>query len=74
LCRECTRKNTNDSQRDSRRGLTSHDRHTATLREGQFASLELIIIARLLPLLALALAVVHVRGHQQFKAHTISAL
>jgi hypothetical protein len=32
----------------------------------------LIIIASLLPLLALA--VVNVRGHQQFKAHRISAL
>jgi hypothetical protein len=37
------------------------DRDTATLREGQFASLELIIVARLLPLLSLI--VVTIRSH-----------
>ena len=50
----------------------SHDRDTAALREGPFTSLGLTIMARPLPLLALA--VIHICSHQQFKAHSISAL
>jgi uncharacterized membrane protein YdjX (TVP38/TMEM64 family) len=50
----------------------SHDRYTATLREGQFVSLGLIIIARLLPLIPFA--IIAIRSHQQFKAHFIRAL
>jgi hypothetical protein len=37
------------------------DRDTATLREGRFASLEVIIVARVLPLLSLI--VVTIRSH-----------
>jgi hypothetical protein len=72
LSRECTR-NTNDSQaKFTARFKLSHDRYTTTLREDQFISLGLIISARLLALAALA--VVNVRGQDQFKAHLLSAL
>jgi hypothetical protein len=72
LSREYTRKNTNDSQgKFAARFKLSHDRYTTTLREDQFISLGLISAG----LLALsALAVVYVRGHDQFKAHSIKAL
>jgi hypothetical protein len=70
---ECSRKNTHDSQEKfAARLKLSHDRYSATLKDGQFVSLGLIIIARPLPLLALA--IVHVRGYQQFKAHVVYTL